>query len=75
MTVMLAARAHRGQSELQLEKIEIPEPGPQDVLVKVVSAGLAPGMMILLARGAFKHRPATRRTQRSSASASASTPT
>ena len=59
MTIMLAARAHRGQGELQLEKIEIPEPGPQDVLVKVVSAGLAPGMMILLARGAFKHLPTT----------------
>ena len=59
MTVMLAARAHRGLSELQLSTIEIPEPGPQDVLVKVASAGLAPGMMILLARGAFKHLPTT----------------
>ncbi len=59
MTVMLAARAHQNSSSLQLEKIEVPVPGPHDVLIKVVSAGLAPGMMALLARGAFKHLPTT----------------
>ena len=59
MTVMLAARAHAGADSLQLEKIEVPTPGPDDVLIKVVSAGLAPGMMALLAMGAFKHLPTT----------------
>ena len=59
MTVMLAARARQGATTLQLEKIEVPAPGPDDVLVKVASAGLAPGMMALLARGAFRHLPTT----------------
>ena len=59
MTVMLAARAHPGASSLQLDKIDLPKPGPHDVLIKVASAGLAPGMMALLARGAFKHLPTT----------------
>jgi threonine dehydrogenase-like Zn-dependent dehydrogenase len=59
MTVMLAARAQKGSDALHLHKIAIPELGPRDVLVKVASAGLAPGMMALLARGAFKHLPTT----------------
>jgi len=40
MTVMLAARAHPGASSLQLDKIDLPKPGPHDVLIKVASAGL-----------------------------------
>ena len=59
MTTMLAARAHRGSAALVLEEIPIPEPGPLDVVVKVASAGLAPGMMRLLEMGAFKHLPTT----------------
>ncbi|TDD40155.1 theronine dehydrogenase [Actinomadura sp. KC06] len=59
MTSMLAARALPGSAELHLTKTAVPEPGPQDVLVKVASAGLAPGMMTLLGRGAFKHLPTT----------------
>lgn len=59
MTAMLAARAHKGSNALHLNKIATPEPGAQDVLVKVASAGLAPGMMTLLAQGAFKHLPTT----------------
>ncbi|WP_432181633.1 alcohol dehydrogenase catalytic domain-containing protein [Streptomyces sp. NBC_00063] len=56
---MLAARALKGSSAVHLNKIAIPEPGPQDILVKVASAGLAPGMMTLLAQGAFRHLPTT----------------
>ncbi|MDL4816521.1 alcohol dehydrogenase catalytic domain-containing protein [Actinomadura opuntiae] len=56
---MLAARADRGSDALQLVEIPVPEPGPLDVLVKVASAGLAPGMMRLLAMGAFRHLPTT----------------
>ncbi|WP_235828599.1 alcohol dehydrogenase catalytic domain-containing protein [Actinomadura rubteroloni] len=56
---MLAARAHKDSDALHLHKIPAPVPGPQDVLVKVASAGLAPGMMTLLARGAFTHLPTT----------------
>lgn len=59
MTVMLAARGHQGATSLRLEQIEVPQPGPDDVLIKVASAGLAPGMMTLLARGAFRHLPTT----------------
>ncbi|MFG2592345.1 alcohol dehydrogenase catalytic domain-containing protein [Streptomyces sp. NPDC048438] len=59
MTTMLAARAQQDSNALHLQEIAIPEPGPQDVLVKVSSAGLAPGMMALLAQGAFKHLPTT----------------
>ncbi|HEY4458300.1 MAG TPA: alcohol dehydrogenase catalytic domain-containing protein [Pseudonocardiaceae bacterium] len=56
---MLALRAHRGAAELALEHIPVPVPGPRDVIVKVAAAGLAPGMMRLLARGAFTHLPTT----------------
>jgi len=54
---MLAARAHPDSPDLTLEQVDIPEPGPQDVLIRVVAAGLAPGMMELLKRGAFRHLP------------------
>ncbi|WP_113705119.1 zinc-dependent alcohol dehydrogenase [Nonomuraea lactucae] len=59
MTTMLAARANPDSLTVALEKIEIPQPGPHDVLIKVASAGLAPGMITLLAHGAFKHLPTT----------------
>jgi len=57
--VMLTARALEGSAALHLTKTPVPEPGPLDVLVKVASAGLAPGMMRLLEMGAFKHLPTT----------------
>lgn len=56
---MLAARATQGSHTLTLEQIPIPRPGPLDVVVRVVSAGLAPGMMALLRMGAFQHLPTT----------------
>src|SRR5882757_8701400 len=59
MTLMLAARAHQGSDEISVEKIPVPQPSPIDVIVKVASAGLAPGMMNLLRMGAFKHLPTT----------------
>ena len=60
MTTMLAVRAaHRGADALALENIPVPEPGPLDVVVKVASAGLVPGMMRLLAKGSIKHLPTT----------------
>ncbi|GAA5156499.1 MULTISPECIES: alcohol dehydrogenase catalytic domain-containing protein [Amycolatopsis] len=59
MTTMLAVRAHRGADALVLEDVPVPVPGPRDVLVKVAAAGLAPGMVRLLAQGAFKHLPTT----------------
>ncbi|GAA2636314.1 alcohol dehydrogenase catalytic domain-containing protein [Actinomadura fulvescens] len=59
MNVMLAARALQGSTALHLTETPVPEPGPLDVLVKVASAGLAPGMMKLLRMGAFKHLPTT----------------
>lgn len=59
MTTMLALRAQRDAGTLVLEDIPVPEPGPRDVVVRVASAGLAPGLMHLLRRGAFKHLPTT----------------
>jgi threonine dehydrogenase-like Zn-dependent dehydrogenase len=59
MSEMLAARAHPGGAQLVLEYIPVPEPGPDEVLVRVAAAGLAPGMMTLLATGAFRHLPTT----------------
>jgi threonine dehydrogenase-like Zn-dependent dehydrogenase len=58
-STMRAARADRGRSTLALETIPVPELGAEDVLVKVASAGLAPGMMKLLQRGRFHHLPTT----------------
>ncbi|MFC6879032.1 MULTISPECIES: alcohol dehydrogenase catalytic domain-containing protein [Actinomadura] len=59
MTAMLAARAEKGSDAPRMTEIPVPEPGPLDVLVKVAAAGLAPGMMRLLAQGAFRHLPTT----------------
>jgi threonine dehydrogenase-like Zn-dependent dehydrogenase len=59
LSEMLAVRAHADSTELHVTKIPVPEVGPQDVLIRVASAGLAPGMMLLLARGAFRHLPTT----------------
>jgi threonine dehydrogenase-like Zn-dependent dehydrogenase len=56
---MLAARAQQGSAEVHLDKIPVPEPGPRDVVVKVAAAGLAPGVLTLLAQGAFRHLPTT----------------
>ncbi|MEE6194927.1 zinc-dependent alcohol dehydrogenase [Mycolicibacterium sp. 120320] len=59
MTSMLAARAHRGSDSIVLEQIPIPQPGPRDVVVRVVAAGITPGTMRLLRDGMFKHFPTT----------------
>lgn len=58
MTLMTAARAHDRTGPLRLERIAVPAPGPEDVLVRVASAGLAPSLTKLLARGSFRHLPA-----------------
>jgi len=58
MTVMLAARAHPSH-EITVDNIEIPTPTAVDVIVKVASAGLVPGMINLLKMGAFRHLPTT----------------
>ncbi|MBD2896615.1 D-arabitol-phosphate dehydrogenase [Actinomadura sp. RB99] len=59
MSGMLAVRAHAGSTELRVEKVGVPRVGPEDVLVKVVSAGLAPSIVKHLARGRFTHLPST----------------
>lgn len=63
MATMLALRAHQGAEALALDEIPVPEPGPLDVVVKVASAGLAPGIMRLLHMGALKHLPTTSATR------------
>lgn len=59
MATMLAVRAHPGVDGLVVEDIPVPEPGPHDVVIKVVSAGVAPGILRLLGLGFFKHLPTT----------------
>lgn len=59
MTSMLAVRAHPGVGGLVVEDVPVPEPGPGDVLIKVASAGVAPGILRLLELGFFKHLPTT----------------
>lgn len=56
---MRAARADRGRPALAVETIAVPALDAGDVLIKVASAGLAPGMMKLLQRGRFHHLPTT----------------
>ncbi len=58
-TTMIAARAGQGDRELRFETLPVPMPGPDEVLVRVASAGIAPGMMKLLEAGRFKHLPTT----------------
>ncbi len=59
MTTMLALQAHARTEALVLDDIPIPTPGPLDVIVKVVSAGIAPGIIRLLAMGGFNMLPTT----------------
>lgn len=48
---MQALRAHSRTSGLKLEETEIPKLGPSDVLVKVVSAGISPGVIKMIQTG------------------------
>ena len=59
MHTMLAVRAHQGSLEAHMDTIAIPEPGPDDVVVKVVAAGVSPGMMRVLELGRFHYLPTT----------------
>ena len=59
MQTMLAVRAHRGSLDAHLDTIPIPEPGPDDVLVKVAAAGVSPGMLRVLEMGHFRYLPTT----------------
>lgn len=48
---MQALRAHSRTSGLKLEETEIPKLGPSDVLIKVVSAGISPGIIKMIQAG------------------------
>lgn len=56
---MLAARAYEGEDELRLEEVDRPVPGPGDVLIKVESAGLAPGVLAQWQLGRYPILPRT----------------
>ncbi|MGV0037103.1 alcohol dehydrogenase catalytic domain-containing protein [Mycobacterium colombiense] len=58
MNAMIAARALPNH-EVAVQKTAVPAAKSFDVVVKVMSAGLAPGMTSLLKMGAFKHLPTT----------------
>ncbi len=57
--MMLAGRAHEGATELSLEEIPRPEVGPGEALIKVASAGLAPGVLTLWQLGRYPILPRT----------------
>ncbi|WP_396932501.1 alcohol dehydrogenase catalytic domain-containing protein [Mycolicibacterium sp.] len=54
---MLAVRAHQGHAEPQLDTVPVPEPGPQDVLIRILAAGITPGVLRVLALGRLRHLP------------------
>ena len=56
---MLAVRVHKDSHDLHLEEIPIPIPSNQEVLIKVASAGLAPGVFTMLKQGLLRHLPTT----------------
>lgn len=56
---MLAIRAHAGSAAAHLDEIDIPELGPDDVLVRVAAAGISPGTLRVLEMGRFSHLPST----------------
>ena len=59
MATMLAVRARDTTPDIFLDKVEIPRPEAHEVLVRVEAAGLAPGILVLLKRGAFRSLPTT----------------
>ena len=59
MHTMLAVRAHRGSPDPHLDTIPIPEPGPDDAVVKIAAAGVSPGMLRALKMGRFRYLPST----------------
>lgn len=56
---MQALRLHEGSKKPVVETIPIPELGPEDVLVKVKAAGLAPGVFNMMRMGMLGNLPAT----------------
>ena len=44
---MRAARAYQGERHMRLEEVPVPDPGPNDVLVRVESAGLTRGLVAM----------------------------
>ena len=56
---MRALRANKQSERPKLEHVDIPEVGPQDVLIKVASAGLVPGNMAMLKMGRLMTLPTT----------------
>lgn len=59
VNTMLALRAHQGTNATFLDTIDIPKLGPEDVLIRIASAGLSPGVFTLLDRGEYKVLPMT----------------
>ena len=56
---MRAFRCDLGATEPTLQYIDVPKVGPLDVLIKVVSVGLAPGVFNMLKKGIIAPLPTT----------------
>ena len=56
-STMKALRANPGDKKPAVQQINVPDVGDQDVLIRVASAGFAPGMLTLLEMGRLNHLP------------------
>lgn len=56
---MRALRTNPGAPSPQVEFVDIPSVGPQDVLIQVASVGLAPGVFTLCKQGRLAQLPTT----------------
>ena len=62
-STMKALRANPGDKKPTVQQINVPDVGDQDVLIRVASAGFAPGMLTLLEMGRLNHLPMTSATR------------
>ena len=60
-STMKALRANPGDKKPAVQQVNVPDVGDQDVLIRVASAGFAPGMLTLLEMGRLNHLPMTSR--------------
>ncbi len=59
MAQMLALRGHEGEKTARAVRIDVPQVGDDDVLVRVMAAGLVPGTFTLLETGRLRPLPMT----------------
>jgi len=56
-TLMRAARLHEAGKPMRIDQIEVPEPRPDDVLVRVEACGVIPNMNAIFSGALWNHLP------------------